>query len=94
MKCKSYKSFSSMVTRRINILFASQRMRAAMVMAQWAYSCDIEEGNLDAPMPFDRMRNTVMQFGSDEEFNAYCDLVSLMKDNPEYKKLMNMKTKR
>ena len=83
-----------MVTRRINVLFASKRMRLAMALAQWSYSCDIEEGNLDAPMPIDRLRDTVMQFGSDDEVNAYCDLVSLMKDNPEYKKLMNMKTKR
>lgn len=83
-----------MVTRRINILFASQRMRTAMAMAQWTYSCDIEEGNLDAPMPFDRLRDTVMQFGTDDEVNAYCDLISLMKDNPEYKKLMHKKTTR
>lgn len=79
-----------MVTRRINVLFASKRMRLAMALAQWTYSCDVEEGNIDAPMPFDRLRGTVMQFGSDAEVNAYCDLISLMKDNPEYKNRMHM----
>lgn len=78
-----------MVTRRINILFASQRMRAAMAMAQWSYECDVNDGNTEAIMPIDRLRETVMQFGSDDEVNAYCDLVKLFEENPDYKHRMH-----
>lgn len=78
-----------MVTRRINVLFASKRMRLAMALAQWSYSCDIEEGNLDAPMPIERLRGTVDAFGSKGESKAYEELVSLIEDNPEYKNRMH-----
>lgn len=94
MKCKSYSSFSNRVTRRINILFGSQRMRLAMAMAQWSYECDVNDGNTEAPMPIDRLKGTVDAFGSDAESRAYEELVALMNDNPTYKQIMNKKTRR
>lgn len=78
-----------MVTRRINVLFASKRMRLAMALAQWSYDCDVNDGNAEAPMPIERLRGTVDAFGSESESKAYEELVSLMEENPEYKNRMH-----
>lgn len=90
MRCKSYRSFSNLFTRRMNVLFATNRIRTAFNIACWAYACDVQEGKLDTPLPIYRLESTVDNFGTEEESKAYHEIVQLMADNPQYVERMNL----